>query len=247
VIESETHQGVSIVRLRRPTRRNALVPEMMEALIEQLRVVAERRQPVVLIGSDGAFCPGADLKWLGTFRDPALGVAELVAAFHTAIVALLDMPAPVIAAVNGIAAGGGMSLALAADYRMAAASATFTTAYFRLGLTPDGGSSLFLERMIGVARSMELLLTNRTLTAREAHDWGLVNEVIPDEELLDAAIARAHNFVAVPSSTLLETRRLFDVAGIRNQLQLESVAIREAAREPAFRGALDKFLAVHGG
>lgn len=247
MIQAERRGGVSIVRLNRPARRNALVPEMIDGLLVELRAAAERAQPVVLIGSDGAFCPGADLKWLGTFKDPAMGIAELVASFHTAIVAMLDMPAPVIAAVNGIAAGGGLSLTLAADYRMAAASASFTAAYFRLGLTPDGGSSLFLPRLIGVARSMELLLTNRTLSAHEAHEWGLVNEVVADDDLLDAAVGRAERFVKVPGPTLLETRRLFDSNGIRNQLQLESVAIRDASREPAFRAALEKFLAAHTG
>jgi 2-(1,2-epoxy-1,2-dihydrophenyl)acetyl-CoA isomerase len=245
MIATELRDSVSIVRLQRPERRNALIPELVEALAVELRACAARGKPVVLTGSGAAFCPGADLKWLGTFRDPALGVAELVAVYHTAIVALVDMPAPVIAAINGMVAGGGLGLALVADYRLAGASASFTAAYFRLGLTPDGGSSLFLTRTIGVARSMELLLTNRTLGAAEACAWGLVHEVVDDAELVERAVTRAEQFLHVPGSTLLETRRLFDMEGIRNQLQLESVAIREAARQPTFRAALADFLAAH--
>ena len=103
------------------------------------------------------------------------------------------MPVPVIAALNGPAAGGGLGLALATDYCLAAESASFTAAYFRLGLTPDGGASTFLERSIGLMRTRELLLTNRRLGAREAYDWGLVNAVVADEELLDQAVAFAEN------------------------------------------------------
>jgi 2-(1,2-epoxy-1,2-dihydrophenyl)acetyl-CoA isomerase len=202
---------------------------------------------VVLTATGRAFCAGADLKWLASCHDPALAVAELVAAHHAAIGLLLDMPAPVIAAINGIVAGGGLGLALAADYRIACHSATFTAAYFRLGLTPDGGASAFLERTIGTTRAMELLLTNRTLSAGEALSWGMVNEVVPDDELLARALAFARWLPRVPSYTLLQTRRLLDMAYIRNQLQLESVAIRTAARGEHFRRALAEFVAQHPG
>ena len=118
---------------------------------------------------------------------------------------------------------------------------------FRLALTPDGGSSAFLERMIGPARALELLFTNRRLSAREAHAWELVNEVVEDGQLLDRAVAFAAGLQHVPGYVLLETRRLLDTVNIRNQLQLESVAIRSAARGVAFRDALKAFVAAHPG
>jgi 2-(1,2-epoxy-1,2-dihydrophenyl)acetyl-CoA isomerase len=245
VISTDSRDGVSVVRLDRPAGRNALIPEFAQSLVEHLRAAGAVGQPVVLTATGTTFCPGADLKWLATRDDPALGVAELVAVHHLAIVTLLEMPVPVIAAINGSVAGGGLGLALAADYRIAAQRATFTAAYFRLALTPDGGSSAFLERMIGPARTLELLLTNRRLGAPEAHTWGMVNEVVADAELLDRAVAFAAGLEPVPAYALLETRRLLDIGNIRNQLQLEAVAIRTAARGAAFRNALKAFLAAH--
>lgn len=247
MISTESRDGVSIVRLDRPAGRNALVPEMAEQLVAHLRAAGAVGQPVVLTATGTTFCPGADLKWLATCGDPALGVAELVAVHHLAIVTLLEMPVPVIAAVNGSVAGGGLGLALAADYRIAAQRATFTAAYFRLGLTPDGGSSAFLERLIGSARMLELLLTNRRLGASEALAWGVVNEMVEAADLLDRAVAFAAGLERVPGYVLLETRRLLDTVNIRNQLQLESVAIRNAARGAAFRAALKAFHAAHPG
>jgi len=247
MIERVVRDGVAIVRLKRIERANALVPDFLLALNESLGAAQQMRLPLVLIGSGRAFCTGADLKWLGDCPDPALAVAELVAVHHAAISALLEMPSPVIAAINGVVAGGGLGLALAPDYRIASEAASFTAAYFRLGLTPDGGSSAFLERTIGATRTMELLLTNRALPAREALDWGLVNEVVADDGLEDRAIAFAAGLPAVPAYALLQTRRLLDMSYIRNQLQLESVAIRTAARGARFREAIQEFLAAHPG
>jgi len=245
VIASEIHDGVTVIRIERPERRNALVPELLSELVERLGEAVRHGRPIVVTGSGGAFCAGADLKWLGTCGDPAQGVAELVAMHHAAIMCLLDAGVPTVAAIGGIVAGGGIGLALAPDYRIAAERATFTAAYFRLGLTPDGGSSAFLERTIGANRAMDLLLTNRRLTAREAFDWGMLSEVVADADLLERAIAFASQLPAVPGYTLLQTRRLLDVAQIRHQLQLESVAIRTAARGEVFRQALERFLAEH--
>ena len=224
-----------------------MVPELMDALLECLREPRPDSQtPVVLTGAGTAFCVGADLKWLGTCADPAEGVAELVARHHAVVLAMLAAPVPIVAAVNGAAAGGGLSLALATDYRLASQKATFTAAYFALGLPPDGGNSAFLARAIGPARSMELLLTNRRLSAEDARAWGLINEVVPEEELLERALQAATNLMRVPAATLLATRRLLDAVGaedLPSHLQREALAVRGAARHPQFRAALDRFLA----
>jgi enoyl-CoA hydratase/carnithine racemase len=241
VISSKTYDDIVVVKIDRPEGRNAMVPELLQALVEHLRVAGAHRQPIVLTATGSTFCPGADLNWLADCPNPELGVADLVAAHHLAIATLLDMPVPVIAALNGSVAGGGLGLALAGDYRIAAQRATFIAAYFKLGLTPDGGSSAFLERMIGPARTLEMLLTNRPVTAREALGWGLVHEVVDDAHLLERAVAFAHSLPVVPSYALLQTRRLLDATNIRNQMQLESVAIRAAARGEFFRQALQAF------
>jgi 2-(1,2-epoxy-1,2-dihydrophenyl)acetyl-CoA isomerase len=247
VITSDTLDGTPILIIDRPGRRNTLVPELAEALVANLRGAGEARRPIVLTAAGTAFCLGADLKWLGTCPDPAEGVAELVAMHHLAITTLLEMPVPVIVAINGPVAGGGLGLALAGDYRVAAQSATFTAAYFRLGLTPDGGSSAFLQELVGRARTLELLLTNRSLTAAEALDWGLVNEVVADDVLVQRAVAFANSLQAVPAWTMRQTRGLLDAINFRNQLQLESVAIRTAARGDFFRDALKAFVDAHPG
>jgi len=245
VISTESRDGVTVICLNRPDGHNALIPAFLESLVEQLQQAGTSGRPVVLTATGSAFCPGADLKWLGTAHDPALAVADLVAVHHLAISTILDMPVPVIAAINGSVAGGGLGLALAADYRIAGQRATFTAAYFRLGLTPDGGSSAFLERTIGAARTLELLLTNRRLDAAEALAWGLVSDVVGDDQLVDRAIAFAGGLAAVPSYALRQSRRLLDTINMRDQLQLEAVAIRTAARGDVFRAALKAFMEAH--
>jgi 2-(1,2-epoxy-1,2-dihydrophenyl)acetyl-CoA isomerase len=246
VIARESRAGVTILRLDRPERRNALIPVLLEALIRQLHQAAAADQPLVLTGNGPAFCAGADLHWLGTRADPSQAVAELVAVHHLAIATIFDMPVPVISALNGPVAGGGMGLVLVTDYCLAAESASFTAAYSRLGLTPDGGASAFLERSVGMARARELLLTNRRLSAREAYTWGLVNEVVLDVELLDRAVAFAAGLAPVAGYALLQTRRLLDASYLHNQLQLESVAIRTAAKGEFFRDALRRYQETHG-
>jgi enoyl-CoA hydratase/carnithine racemase len=245
VISTETRDGITVLRLDRVDRRNALVPALLDGLVARLRQLASSSRPLVLTGSGPAFCAGADLKWMATTEDPSVAVADLVAVHHLAITTLLEMPVPVIAAINGAVAGGGMGLALACDYRIAAERASFTAAYFRLGLTPDGGASAFLTQTIGSARMMELMLTNRRLGADEARDWGLVNEVVGDEQLLERAVEFARSLEPVPGYALRQTRQLLDTVNIRNQLQLESVAIRTAARGAWFRRALEQFLDAH--
>lgn len=214
-----------------------MTPEVMAGL--EARLGDPARRAFVLTGAGRQFCVGADLKWLGSLDDPGEGVATLVAAHHRVVRAMRAVPVPVVTAVNGAAAGGGMSLALAGDYCVAAPEATFTAAYFKLGLTPDGGNSSFLPALVGRSRTMEMLLTNRRLTGSEAAAWGLVNEVAGDP--LERACEMGLTFDKVPAETLLTSRRLLDV-GLEAQLQAEEQAVAQAARRPDFRQALDRFL-----
>src|SRR5438309_7537418 len=125
-----------------------MVPDLIGELKQAFESLGSGVRAAVLTGAGSAFCVGADLKWLGSEEDPGAAVAGQVEGHHEAIRAMRETPVPVIAAVNGAAAGGGWSLALAADLCIAAATATFTAAYFRLGLTPDGGNSAFWARAI---------------------------------------------------------------------------------------------------
>jgi enoyl-CoA hydratase/carnithine racemase len=246
VITTERRDEVEIIRLSRPERRNAMVPEMMAALADQLRRAGEASvRGVVLTGWGASFCVGADLKWLAAEPDPGEAVASLVATHHDTVRVMRELPAPVIAAVNGPAAGGGLSLALTADYRIAAWGVTFTAAYFRLGLPPDGGNSALLARSIGAGRAMDLLMTNRTLSAEEARDWGLVGDVVPSGVLVERACAIATGAANVPPKTLLATRRLLDSGltwPLDKVLDAEATAIRRAAQRDEFKAALAAFL-----
>jgi 2-(1,2-epoxy-1,2-dihydrophenyl)acetyl-CoA isomerase len=245
VITTASRDGIPIVRLDRPAERNAMLPAMLQTLIEALTQAATQHKPVILTGAGTAFCVGADLNWLASFVDPAQGVTELVSVHHRAILTMVDLSVPVIAAVNGAAAGGGLSLALAADYSLAAETASFTAAYFRLGLTPDGGSTVLLQRAIGAARTRELLLTNLRLDATTAREWGLINDVVPTHALMDRAVSFAKSLAPVPSETLVQTRRLLDDGVLRHRLQLEADAICTAARGEFFRDAIARFREAH--
>src|SRR5262249_1171602 len=147
---------------------------------------------VLLTGAGNAFCAGGDLRsFAAAFVDVGLAAElhRILESLHEAITRLTRLAAPVLAAVNGAAAGAGFSLVNAFDPVLAGESARFTVAYTGVGLTPDGSSTYFLPRRIGLSRALELTLTNRLLTAREALDWGIVNRVVPDVDLAGAAQA----------------------------------------------------------
>ena len=247
MLRAERRDGVELVWLDRPAQHNALVPALLEALTDRLRgLSAAPPTALVLTGAGRDFCVGADVRWLDGWREAAEAVAVLVAAHHAAVAALRSAPVPVVAAVNGAAAGGGLSLALAADVRVAATGASFTAAWARLGLPPDGGASAFLVRSIGAGRAHELLLGKRSLGAEEARTWGLVNRVAPDADLVSSACQFARELDGVPAETLLTTRRLLDAAGalpLETVLQREGLAMRAAGRRPAFRARLRALLA----
>ena len=147
------------------------------------------------------------------------------------------MDAPVIAAVNGTAAGAGVGLVAMADLALCARGSKFNLAYTNAGLTPDAGTSFLLPRTIGAKRAMELLLLNRTLLAQQALDWGLVNEVVADEELLARALELAEQLAAVPASAFGETKRLLaaSLGAFESHMMLESETI--AAHAVSAEGA----------
>ena len=242
VLVSTPAEGVREIRLNRPERRNALVPQMMERLVEAFR---EPAAAYLLTAERPSFCVGADLKWVGEQDNPGAAIGRLVGAFHEVIRAMRAAPGPIVAAINGAAAGGGWSLALAADLRIAAEDASFTAAYFRLGLTPDGGSTIFLGRALGAARTMDLLLTNRRVSATEARDLGVVNLVVGPEWLAHRSLEMASQLSSLSGEAVLAGRQLLDSTSSTDfdaQLDAEEQAMRSAARDPRFEQALRAFL-----
>ena len=204
LIVDRPEEGVTRVTLHRPDRLNAMNAELIAELHDALGAVATDRacRVVLLTGEGRGFCAGLDL---GGYGDPPgaddLGRVETGFATQTQIAALVprlrSLPQPVIAAVNGPAAGGGLALALASDIRIAAASARFNVAFVRLGISGcDIGVSWLLPRLIGASRAWELMLTGRIIEAAEADRIGLVLKVVPDEQLVDSALETARLIVA---------------------------------------------------
>lgn len=243
-VEVTQESATMTITLNRPDVLNALNGAMHEALA---RALAEARDPgvraVVVTGAGRGFCVGQDLT---EFREAAGDVAErLRTTYHPNVLALRSLEKPVIAAVNGPAAGAGLSLACACDIRIAADSATFVPAFASIGLVPDSGGTLFVERLLGQARAFEWLASGRKLTAAEAHSWGLVSEVVEAEALAQHAAEAAGRLAAMPTRAIGMTKRLLEAAGssgLEDQLEREAESQAVATRSEDFAEGVAAFL-----
>ena len=185
---------VAHLRLNRPQAFNALDRDLIEGLGEHLAnlCVDQSVRAVVVSGEGRAFCAGGDLKWAQSFpQGEAAAFHVLAARFHLAIIEIRRMRKPVIAAVNGVAAGGGFSLALACDFRVLACSATLRQAYTTNGLCVDGGGTFFLPRLVGLARALEIVGFDRPINSKQALKWGLATEVVDDMKAVSHALTMA--------------------------------------------------------
>jgi 2-(1,2-epoxy-1,2-dihydrophenyl)acetyl-CoA isomerase len=227
---------VAFVTLNRPSATNALDLTMARELLDVAVHCQPRRdvRAVLLTGAGPAFCAGGDVKaFAAAGADLPEMLATLTTHLHAAITRFARMDAPVIAAVNGVAAGAGMSLACATDVVLAAESARFTMAYTRLGFTPDGSSTFYLPRLVGVRRAQELLLTNRVLSAAEALAWGLVTRVVPDADLPAEAEKLARQLATGPTRAFGGVKRLLlasATTGLETQMEYETGEIVQAGR-----------------
>jgi 2-(1,2-epoxy-1,2-dihydrophenyl)acetyl-CoA isomerase len=196
---------------------------------------------VVLTGAGRGFCAGQDLGEFG--EAPDIGAA-LRAGYHPVAFGIRALEKPVLAAVNGPAAGAGLSLACLCDIRIAADSATFSPGFIRIGLVPDSGGSFFLARLLGPARAFEWMSTGRRLGAEEALAWGLVSEVVPADGLALRAAALAAELAALPTRAVAMNKRLFDhawTATLEEQLELEAQLQTAAARSEDFAEGVAAF------
>ena len=231
----EIDEGIAHIRINRPKAANSLNLQMCKDLM--YAALAADEDPTVravLLGSTGKlFCPGGDLAGMqkaGSGKSALL--KEMTTYLHAGISRLARMRAPVIASIRGAAAGAGFSMACASDLALCSENAKFTMAYTAAGLVPDGSSTYHLPRLIGTRRSLDLMLTNRRLDAATALEWGIVNQVTPDEELDDTAMSLARQLASGPTSAFAETKRLilgtFDHT-FEAQMELESRGISKAA------------------
>src|SRR5919197_5020841 len=197
-VETTREGGVLTVTLNRPDVLNAFNADLHRAFAAALKDArADDVRAVVVTGAGRGFCVGQDLN---EFRELAGDIAErLRSGYHPNILAIRALEKPVIAAVNGPAAGAGLSLACACDVRVASDGATFVPAFINIGLIPDAGGSWFVHRMRGYARAIEWMTSNRKLTAAEAHAWGLVSEVVEADALSTRAAELAAQLAALPT------------------------------------------------
>lgn len=246
-VQLETRGAVALVTLNRPDAGNALNLQMAMDLLAAALACARNTavRAVVLSGAGRNFCFGGDLRAMAS-RDTQGDdyIRELTTYLHAAISHFVRMNAPVIAAVNGTAAGAGVGLVAMADLGLCAASSKFNLAYTAAGLTPDAGTTYLLPRTLGRKRTMELLLLNRTLGAQEAHSWGLINEVVAEEQLLPRALEVAERLADGASAAYGATKRLLahSLGALESQMVLESETIAAHATGPEGAEGIAAFL-----
>jgi 2-(1,2-epoxy-1,2-dihydrophenyl)acetyl-CoA isomerase len=243
-VETARDGAVLTITLNRPEVLNALNGAVHTALAAALKEARnDDVRAVVITGTGRGFCVGQDLS---EFSEGAGDVADrLRATYHPNILALRALEKPVIAAVNGPAAGAGMSLACACDLRIAADSASFVPAFINIGLVPDSGGTYFVTRLLGYARAFEWLCSGRKLTAAEAHAWGLVSEVAEAEALPARAAELAAGLAALPTKAIGMTKRLLDrgvTAPLEDQLEWEAQLQSAAVKTADFAEGVEAFL-----
>ena len=243
-VEAARHDGVLTITLNRPDVLNALNASVHAGLAEGLK---QARDPavraVVLTGAGRGFCVGQDLT---EFREAPGDIGDrLRSSYHPNVLAIRALEKPVIAAVNGPAAGAGLSVALACDIRIASDSASFVPAFVGIGLVPDSGGTFFATRLLGYARAFEWLTSNRKLTAAEAHAWGLVAEVVEGDRLTERVAELARTYAEAPTRAIGMTKRLLDRvegATLEDQLEWEAHLQSSATQTDDFREGVAAFL-----
>lgn len=231
MVLEERDGAILTLRMNRPERLNALNVELGRALVDALLRAGrdENVLVVVLTGAGRGFCAGGDLDLLRDARSRNAGneLEGLVRSGKEIALAICDMPQPVIAAVNGPAAGGGMNLALACDIRIASDQASFCEAFARIGLFPDFGGMYFLPRLVGAAKAAELFWSAEILTAREAERLGIVNRTVPHEKFLEETKKLAAQLAAAPPLAVKAVKRML----MRNEREELERALDEEIRQ----------------
>ncbi len=227
--------GVATVTFNRPDAANAMSLQLMQELMEvSIRCDEDPTiRAVVVTGSGRFFSAGGDLAAFEAAEDMGSLLKEMTTYFHAAVSRFSRMNAPFISAVNGMAAGAGFSFTLASDLVVAAESAVFTSAYTAAALTPDGSSTYFLPRLVGVRRAMELMLTNRRLSAAEALEWGIANRVVPDDELMDVAGELAAGLASGATVAFGRVKEMLHASlsgSLETQMEMEARAISDMSR-----------------
>lgn len=249
-IQLEMRDAVAVITLNRPAALNALTALVGSEFRAAMGEARERgARAVVLTGAGRAFCAGGDLREMQQLagKEGRLEAffEEPLNLIHGCIRLIREMPLPVIAAVNGVATGGGCNLALACDLVVAAESAQFNQAFIRIGLTPDCGGTFILPRLVGLKRATELLMTGDMIDARRAAEIGMINAVVPDEMLMPEALKLAERLASAPTSALARIKWLLEQSATNDynaQLDLEHKAQLQSGLTTDFREGVAAFL-----
>ena len=231
-IQLETREAVGVITLNQPESLNALTMKMGQEFYKGILELAEKKvRAIVITGAGRAFCAGGNLREM---RDIAREDGRAEAFFdkplrliNQCILAIRQTPVPFVAAVNGVASGGGCNLALACDFVIAAESARFNQAFIRVGLTPDCGGTFLLPRLVGWRRATELMMTGEVVDATNAVQMGMINTVVPDAELMDHAMKLASRLSAAPTAAIGRIKELLEASAtgsFAEQLELEREA-----------------------
>ncbi len=238
---------VAVITLDRPDSFNAITSDLAAGLVESMGKAGREARAAVITGAGKAFCAGADLGEIAEgykINGPNLG-AVLDNHFHPAVLSLVNAAIPTVAAVNGVAAGAGMGLALACDLRLMSEQAFFISAFVGIGLAPDSGTTWWLAQDVGVSRALEITLTNRRVDAREAHALGLAMDEVPANELMGRAMAQATALADLVPDSLVTTRKLIRNAaggGFEEALQAERAAQHRLGLTPEHSEGVSAFL-----
>lgn len=244
----EVKDNIAFMTLNRPEAANGLNLQMGKELMHAAILCDENPavRAVVLTGSGKMFSAGGDLKAFSKFGDRlAATLKEMTVYCHGAASRLMRMDALLITAVNGAAAGMGMSFAICGDVVLAAESASFTAAYTAAGLSPDGGMTYLLPRMVGFLRAKELMLLNRRMTAKDALEWGLVNKVVPDEELMPEAEKLARIIATGPTRAFGSVKKLLNECfseTLETQMEREARSIADMSKTNDAKEGISAFL-----
>jgi 2-(1,2-epoxy-1,2-dihydrophenyl)acetyl-CoA isomerase len=236
--------AVLTITLNRPEVYNAFNRELHAALHEALHEAKDAAvRCVVVTGAGKGFCAGQDLKEFGAVSASIRDALE--ATYHPNVRLLRTLEKPVLAAINGPAAGAGLSFACACDIRVASAAASFVPGFVGIGLLPDSGGTWFVHRLLGFARAFEWMCANTRLSAAEALEWGLVSEVVPAESFEDRVAELATEWAARPTVAIGRTKQLFEhafAASLEAQLALEAELQQASVATADFREGVNAFL-----
>lgn len=248
LVKTQSQGPIFEIIMNRGDRLNALVPQMFDELIAACDEAANKEYRAVIFRGEGkGFCVGGDIQEFAKVDESSQGIpTEMPDRLHLFIEKLRALPKPVLGLVHGPCAGAGLSLALACDLLLAADNCKFNLAYAGIGLSPDGSSSYFLPRHVGLKRATEIFMTGKNMTSQEALDLGLINRIVPAQELLDQGLQMAQMLAMGPTIAFAHIKELLNQSltnNLHDQLALETQLFCKASRSQDFRTGVKSFLA----